>query len=378
MGFVRDLAQHATLERRLGILACVALLLPVPAGCGEAQPPGGARSDRVAESGGDKRAAADGVVRALVPAELAPALGELEDRYPALEVVAYADADALAERIPEAEVLIAWGVEPRAFRAAKRLRWVHLLSGGVDNVLWIPELRDAPDIRLTSTKIQKGPEVADHAMALLLALTRSLPGYLRNMQARSWDGAEALPLVELRGKTMLILGLGGVGVQVAERAHASGMRVIATDPKDIPLMGAVDYVAKPDQLDALLPEADVVVSCVPATPATQGLLNADAFASMKHGVYFVNVSRGSVVVTDALVAALRTGKVRAAGLDVVDPEPLPAEHPLWSMPNVILTPHRAGASDGGARRRRALALRNVARYLDGLPLENRVDKQLAY
>ena len=304
--------------------------------------------------------------------------GELVNRHPGLEFVTYSNTGELVDGIVNSHAVIGWSLPASAVRRAPNLRWIHSYSGGVNRFLTIPELRDNPNIVLTSMKIQKGPEVADHAMALLLALTRNLPQFIRNMKERKWKKSSKIPIIELRGKTMLIIGMGGIGTQLAERAHASGMRVIGTDAKDIPFMGAVEYVGKPDELDTLLPEADVVVSCVPSTQETDGLLNAQAFERMKEGVYLVNVSRGPIVDTNALVAALRSGKVRAAGLDVVEPEPLPDDHPLWAMPNVLITPHIGGLSDGRFERQVSFAMDNIDRFVRGLPLKNIINKQLGY
>ena len=187
-----------------------------------------------------------------------------------------------------------------------------------------------------------------------------------------------LPMIELRHKTMLIIGLGGIGSQVAQRAAAFGMRVLGVDPKDIPLSRDVEEVVVPDQLHRVLPEADVVVSCVPHTPASEGMLGPAEFAAMKEGVYVVNVSRGKVIQTGALLAALRSGKVRAAGLDVTDPEPLPAGHPLWKMDNVIITPHVATRSDRSGERLANLIRDNIERFVTGRPLRHVVDKASGY
>ena len=317
-------------------------------------------------------------IRILAPESLVKKADELKNRYPGLEFVTYSNPSELEEKISNSHAVIGWSVPASAVRAAPNLRWVHSYSGGVNTFLSIPELKNNQNIVLTSMKIQKGPEVADHAMALLLALTRNLPQFIRNMKEKKWENNSKLPIIELRGKTMLIIGMGGIGTQLAERAHASGMRVIGTDAKDIPFMGAVEYVGKPDELATLLPKADVVVSCVPGTPQTKGILDARAFERMKDGVYLVNVFRGSIVVTSALVDALRSGKVRAAGLDVVEPEPLPDDHPLWTMPNVVITPHFGGLSDGRFERQARFALDNIDRFVRGLPLKNVINKQLGY
>ncbi len=301
-----------------------------------------------------------------------------------------AHALALADSVPE----IDWVIVPResvlavigtadAFigsptpamiRAGARLRWVQAQSGGIDELLF-PELRDRP-IVLTSAKIVKGPAMADHAMGLLLLLTRQLWRAVEARAREEWAGT--YEPIELRGKTALIVGLGGAGTQVAERAFASGMRIIATDPKDIPIMRAVERVERPERLAELLPLADVIFLTAPLTKQTFRLLGDREFSLMKPGVYLVNVARGELVDTDALVRALQAGRLGGAGLDVVSPEPLPPGHPLWRMKNVILTPHIAGQSDHGPELRSQLIIENAHRFARGLPLRNVVDKALGY
>ena len=195
---------------------------------------------------------------------------------------------------------------------------------------------------------------------------------------RGWERRSRLPMIELRGRTALVIGLGGIGTQVAQRATAFGMRVLAVDPTDVPMHRDVTYVGKPDELDVLLPEADVVFSCVPRTSESERMLGPKQFDLMKDGVYLINVSRGAIVDTEALVAALRSGRVAGAGLDVTDPEPLPSDHPLWDMPNVVISPHVAGFSDRLGERQRELFRENVARFVTGQPLRHVVDKQKGY
>ena len=145
---------------------------------------------------------------------------------------------------------------------------------------------------------------------------------------------------------MLVVGLGGNGGETARRAHAFGMRVLATDPKEMAQPAWVSRLAKPDQLDALLPSADVVVLAAPLTADTRALFGAERIARMKDGAFLINIARGRMLDTNALVAALQSKKLRGAGLDVTDPEPLPSDHALWKLPNVILTPHVSGQSPG--------------------------------
>ena len=319
-------------------------------------------------------------VKVLVGAGDKKQFADLEKRLPNLELVV-AGQGGIAGVIADCDAIIGlpYGQKGQEIlRQGKKLRWVHSTSAGVEKIVHIPELRDS-GIILTNAKIMMGPEIADHVFALLLALTRNLKEYDREMDSGNWmRGETRLPMIELRRKTMVIIGLGGIGSQVAQRAAAFDMRVLGVDPKDIPLSRDVEEVVVPDQLHRVLPEADVVVSCVPHTPASEGMLGPAEFAAMKEGVYVVNVSRGKVIRTDALLEALRSGKVRAAGLDVTDPEPLPAGHPLWKMDNVIITPHVATRSRLSRVRLANLIRDNIERFASGLPLRHVVNKAAGY
>ena len=323
-------------------------------------------------------AAAQEPVRILVPSYYADALSDLAEDIPHLEFVTAADAGEIAMNVMDCDAAVGvWGDFAAALApGAENLKWIQSASAGVEGFLRVPEIVGS-NLVLTNARIIQGPEIADHAMALLLNLTRDIKGFNEKM-ATGWKHESRLPMIELRGKTMLVIGLGGIGSQVAERAAAFGVRVLAIDPKDMPYSSAVDYLGKPDELHALLPKADVVVVSAPRTPATEKMLGEEAFARMKEGVYVISVSRGAIIDTDALVAALENGKVRAAGLDVTDPEPLPADHALWKMPNVTITPHIAYASDSIEGRMIRLFRENVERFVAGLPLRNVVDKQAGY
>lgn len=254
-------------------------------------------------------------------------------------------------------------------RARPTLRWIHVPGAGCEEFL-IPELV-ATDVILTAGRIIQGPSVADHALALLLALTRNLAYVLRGI-------ANPPRPIELRGKGALVVGLGGIGLLVAERLRAFGMRVIGVDPEVVPMLQAVDRVDPPERLYEALGAADIVVVTAPLTPATRRRFSAHEFAAMLPHAIFINVARGRIVDTEALTDALRCGRIRAAGLDVTDPEPLPDDHPLRSMSNVVITPHIAGPSDGNRERSTALIVRNIERYAQGLPLLNVVDKIRGY
>jgi phosphoglycerate dehydrogenase-like enzyme len=279
-------------------------------------------------------------------------------------VTEMADADALiATQLTRAELL-----------AAKQLKWVHVMNSGVESVA--PIFKNS-DITLTNLKVVLGPEVADHAMALLLALTRGLNV---TIPAKGrWEMPRNLnQLTDLRGKTAVIVGVGGIGTQIAERANGFGMTIIGVDPKDASPSPVIKQMVKPAQLDSVLPGADVVFITVPETEATKGMIGAPQFREMKRGAYFIAVSRGTIYSMDALVDALTTHQLAGAGLDVTNPEPLPANHPLWKFENVVITPHIAGASDVSLARVVEMLKENIRRFAAGEPLLNVVDKEKGY
>lgn len=314
--------------------------------------------------------------RKLVVSPMPPEqLEELRRVAPTLQiVVARGEREALRE-IADADGVLGFA-SPQILRAGKRLRWVQVGSAGVEHVL-SPEMLDHPAI-LTNAQRVYGPAIADHTFAMLLAFTRGLRELLPRQSSGAWRAPNRGRLDELEGKTVLIVGLGGIGTEVARRAAAFGMRVWATDPKEMPKPPFVERLEKPDRFHALLSGADVLVSAVPLTKETRGMIGEREFKLMKPGAYLINVSRGGVVDTAALVRALKDGRLAGAGLDVTDPEPLPTSSELWAMENVIITPHIAGQSPGSRRRLFELLKENVRRFAAGEPLLNVVDKQKGY
>ncbi len=309
------------------------------------------------------------LVMGLNPAEIQ----ELQSAAPEVTIEP-ATREQLPSRIADADAIVGT-IRPEWIRAATKLRWVQVFSAGVESVL-SPELRDS-QITLTNCKIIQGPNIADHAIALLLSLTRGLYRAIPARAREEWARGRHQP-IELQGKTAVILGLGGIGMQIAQRAHAFGMRIIGVDPKDIPLTSFVSRVVPPDRLDSVLPEADVVFVAVPLTEQTERMIGARQFELMKPNSYFIAVSRGKTYDTGALVRALDSKHLAGAGLDVTDPEPLPKGHPLWKFENVVITPHIAGSSDRVHQRRIELFKENVRRFARGEPLLNVVDKRKGY
>ncbi len=298
---------------------------------------------------------------------------ELKTIAPGATFVA-ANADDDEQKVADADAVIGTFSE-KIFRAGKKLKWVHTYSAGVDPYRYPDFLKS--DITLTNSKIVQGPEIADHAFALLLALTRGLTGAIANRPKEEW-GRQGYKAIELRGKTAVIIGMGGIGTQIAERAHAFGMKVIGVDPKEIPLSVSVSKVVPPDRLDTVVPLADVVFTAVPHTPESEGMMGSRQFELMKKDSYFIAVSRGKVYSAPALVKALDERRLAGAGLDVTNPEPLPKGHALWKFENVIITPHIATLSDGVLARRQELVRDNVGRFVKGEPLRNVVGKVRGY
>jgi phosphoglycerate dehydrogenase-like enzyme len=267
---------------------------------------------------------------------------------------------------------------PAIVAAGKSIRWISLLSAGVEDCVRIPQVRER-DILVTNMQRIGGPVIAEHVMGMLLALTRGLDFYIAGQAQGEWQRyAPAQRATVIQGKTLLVVGLGGIGSEVAKRAHAFGMRVTATRASGREGPDYVSYVGLPEELPKLAAQADVIVNTAPLTPQTTGVFDAAFFARMKPTAYFINVARGRSVVTSALVDALKNNRIAGAALDVTDPEPLPADHPLWRMPNVIITPHVSNDSDLGFETKVTVTAENLRRYLQGERMLSVVDTSKGY
>jgi phosphoglycerate dehydrogenase-like enzyme len=248
---------------------------------------------------------------------------------------------------------------------------------GVEDCIGIPKIRDG-QVLLTNMQRLNGPNIAEHTLGLMLTLTRQINIAVANQASATWNPAAMRNAVDLEGKTLLIAGLGGIGTDIGKRANAFGMRIIATRNSGREGPAFVAKVGLANELPDMIGEADVVVNVTPLTPETTGLFNAAMFARMKPTAYFINVGRGQSVVTDDLIAALQTKKIAGAGLDVTDPEPLPKESALWRMPNVVITPHTAGASELKSERAWIVMRENLRRYVAGDKLYSLVDVKKGY
>ena len=278
----------------------------------------------------------------------------------------------LSEHLSEIEIIYG-AIGEADFPIAESLKWVHQPHAGVEGFMY-PDFK-VSDVVLTNCRGLYGRQISEHAFALLLSLTRCLPAQLEFMKRKHW---ERLPCIELAGMTMGILGLGGIGRAVAARAKAFEFNVIAVDPESVEKPDTVSQLGKLDWLPEFMAQSNVVMVCCPSTPETHKLLSHEQFNLLPDGSYLVNVSRGRIIDEDALIAALRSGKLAAAGLDVTYTEPCPPDSPLWIEPNVILTSHSAGASQHIRARAMHLFVDNLHRYVKGEPLENVVDKQKGY
>jgi phosphoglycerate dehydrogenase-like enzyme len=248
---------------------------------------------------------------------------------------------------------------------ARAVEWIQLLSAGYENLLsWRPGRR----VTFTGPGDSWSAAVADHAMALLLSLTRQLGAAVRLQMVRKWDDSLATGLSTLSGKAMLILGFGSIGQHIATRAQAFGMTVIAIARRRAGLIAGV-RVHPSEQLHNLLPCADVIVMTLPMNSRTAGFFGEDQISRCRREAILVNVGRGATVDTVALRQALLEGRLAGAALDVTDPEPLPDSDPLWAMPNVLITPHVGGLGDSRSGARLAeLVAENYRRFLDREPL----------
>ena len=320
---------------------------------------------------------------------LIPALVSTSDNFETELQKAAGDVELVFDRsgsfVPAPELLIdtdgviGFCTPPMLKNADARLLWVHNYSVGMEYCTGASDTQ-LEDIVFTNNKRLSGPAIAEHTIAMLMALTHNLPAYQRAQGEGKWQRelSAGVTFGELKGKTLLVVGLGGIGTEIAWRAHGLGMRVIAIRRSSHEGPDYVDYVGLTDELHSMAATADVIANALPLTPETTGVFDKAFFDAVKPGAIFLSVGRGKNTITGDLIAALESGKLFGAGLDVTDPEPLPAGNPLWHLPNVIITPHVSATGADANRRQTVIAVENLRRYVAGERMLNVVDMSRGY
>jgi phosphoglycerate dehydrogenase-like enzyme len=328
----------------------------------------GERTPEAGASGADSP-----VLAVLFSGHRPPNMSEIEQ----VALVRYTEEDGLADALRGADALFVYDflstAVPAAWHAADRLRWLHIASAGVDPVLF-PELR-AGDVVLTNSRGVFDDSIAEYVLGVILSFAKDMARSVRLQDERTWRHRES---ERIAGKRVLVMGTGPIGKAIASILRAAGMRVAGIGRRareNDPDFGTVHAA---DRLTEHLPGADYVVAVAPLTEQTKGIFDAGAFAAMKPTARFVNVGRGELVVTGDLVEALRAGRIAGAALDVFDTEPLPRDSPLWTMNDVLVSPHMSGDFIGWRNTLVEVFADNFERWRAGLPLRNVVDKQLGY
>jgi phosphoglycerate dehydrogenase-like enzyme len=295
-------------------------------------------------------------------------LAQIRTAAPSATVTAKQRAELTPDDVAVADVIFGWP-KPQWVAEAPGVRWVQLASAGSDGWYGIRPT----DLLLTKASGTFGIPISEWIIGTMLMLTRNLHLYRDQQREAVWQSRGGAR--EVYGSTVGIVGLGDIGQELAKRVSALGCRVLGTRRSGGPAPAFVDAVVP---LDELIPQADFLVLAIPGTPETRNLINADRLARLKPGSYLINVGRGTTVDEEALIAALRSGHLAGAALDVTAVEPLPAESALWHMAQVIITPHSSPSSAANTDRRLAIFCENLRRYQAGEPLINLVDRQAGY
>jgi len=304
----------------------------------------------------------------------------LRSAFPSIEFEQIADYTNLSEKIVDADVLISWTIKPEQFLHAKKLKWIHSPAAAVHQLMF-PELVNSTVV-VTNAREVHGPVVAEHIMAVLLALAKRLPDAVRMQEKDHWGQSDMLkfipPVREVRGAKVCLVGMGSIGRAFTLMAKAMGIEV--TVVREHPERGSedADGVVGMELLENVLPSADYVVLAAPLTTTTKGMMNVKTISCMAKHSCLINVSRGPLVDDFALIEALRSGKIGGAALDVFAEEPLPATSPYWKMENVLVTPHSAAITSKLWERHFEQFSENLRRFLAGETLMSRVDKSKGY
>ncbi len=303
----------------------------------------------------------------------------IRQHYPEMKVVHLPDYKGLEAELPDTDIFVGWSLRPEQFALAKKLKWIHATAAGVNQLMYEGVRRSS--VVVTNSRGVMTIPMAEHTLGLILALARRIPSAVRHQAQKHWaqqDIWNEQPPTEINGRTLLVVGYGAIGQELGRRARALGMRVVGV--KRDPSRGTehADAVVGSSRLREVLGEADFVVLATPVTPETEHAFGQREFETMKESAHFINVGRGTLVETGALIEALQKKKIAGAAIDVAEQEPLPPESPLWSAPNLLITPHLSAASERLWHRHAALLLDNLNRYFKGQELRNVVDKQRGY
>ncbi|TVR74961.1 MAG: D-2-hydroxyacid dehydrogenase [Sphaerobacteraceae bacterium] len=303
-------------------------------------------------------------------------LEDVKKSFPNIEWVDGKTPEAMNEHIVDAEVVYGH-VNSEHMKVAKNLKWVHSHSAGVDWVLRVPELIES-DVVVTNTTGGHADTISEHTIGMLISLTRGFPHLARAQGEKRWAQPLEFKPIGLSGRTMGVIGLGNIGSAIARVASAMQMKVIAVDARKLDNPNYVERCDGLDKMPQLLQESDVVVVTVPFTPQTKDMINAAEINQMKDSSYLIGISRGGIINEEALAAALKSGKLAGAAVDVTAVEPLPSDDPLWEAPNLIITPHCCGTSEQTFREVTEFLRTNLNKYLAGEELVNAIDKRAGF
>lgn len=293
--------------------------------------------------------------------------------FPPVEFRQSRDKAELESLVADADVIYGFRDQELA-EQAPRLKWLHYYGAGVDGLK--ADYFERHGILCSNSRGVAAPNIAEHVMAMMLAFARGLPRLARAQTAAMWVRNSEISVFELNGKRLGIAGLGAIGSELAKRALAFGMGVAGVRKSGAPVQGITVFT--PDRMLELAAQSDHFAVCLPGTADTAGSIGRAVFSAMPRGGYFYNVGRGNIVVQDELIAALESGQLAGAGLDVMEPEPLPSRSRVWQAPNLILTSHTSGNTDRYWERAVPLFARNLRAFLDGKPLDNLIDLRRGY
>ncbi len=300
--------------------------------------------------------------------------------FPEMKVVHLTTYEHINDELPDTDIFVGYSLKPAQFVAAKKLRWLHSTAAGVDQLMY-PELR-ASDVLVTNASGVHSVPMAEHIVGLLIALARRFPSAFRHQMNRHWGQQEIwddqLRPRELMGQTLLFVGFGAIGRETAKRVKPLGMKIWAVTRTGQGDPALADRYLPAAQLEEVLHQADYVILAAPVTPETHHLMNAQRLATMKPTAFLINVARGTLIDEAALIDTLRRRAIAGTALDVTEHEPLPADSPLWSLDNCLITPHTSSASEFLWDRQTGLLLENLARWFSGRELINRVDLKRGY